>query len=155
MSKGIRRQGREFALKIIYSLQDQEEPVETILEDFWRNFRFQNDILGEPIDVAEGPLPYEVRRFAEELILGVADNLERIDQVIEEHSTNWALDRMARVDLSLLRLAAFELLFHPETPTNVVINEAIEIGKRFGTKDTPAFINGILDKISRVYRPAS
>ena len=155
MSKGIRRQGREFALKIIYSLQDQEEPVETILEDFWRNFRFQNDILGEPIDVAEGPLPYEVRRFAEELILGVADNLERIDQVIEEHSTNWALDRMARVDLSLLRLAAFELLFHPETPTNVVINEAIEIGKRFGTKDTPAFVNGILDKISRVYRPVS
>jgi N utilization substance protein B len=82
---GIRRQGREFALKIIYSLQDQEEPVETILADFWRNFRFQNDILGEPIAVADGPLPFEVRRFAEELILGVAENLEKIDQVIEEH----------------------------------------------------------------------
>jgi N utilization substance protein B len=155
MSKGIRRQGREIALKIIYSLQDQEDPVETILEDFWRNFRFQNDILGEPIDVADGSIPYEVRRFAEELILGVAENLEKIDQVIEENSTNWALDRMARVDLSLLRMAAFELLFRQETPTSVVINEAIEIGKRFGTKDTPAFVNGILDKISRVYRPSS
>lgn len=155
MTKGIRRQGREFALKIIYSLQDQEEPVEAILEDFWRNFRFQNDILGEPIEVAEGPLLFEVRRFAEELILGVAENLERIDQVIEEHSTNWALDRMARVDLSLLRMAAYELLFCPETPTSVVINEAIEIGKRFGTKETPAFVNGILDKISRVYRQSS
>jgi len=155
MSKGIRRQGREIALKIIYSLQDQEDPVETILEDFWRNFRFQNDILGEPIDVADGSIPYEVRRFAEELILGVAENLEKIDQVIEENSTNWALDRMARVDLSLLRMAAFELLFRQETPTSVVINEAIEIGKRFGTKDTPAFVNGILDKISRVYRPTS
>lgn len=155
MTKGIRRQGREFALKIIYSLQDQEEPVEAILEDFWRNFRFRNDILGEPIEVAEGPLPFEVRRFAEELILGVAENLERIDQVIEEHSTNWALDRMARVDLSLLRMAAYELLFCPQTPTSVVINEAIEIGKRFGTKETPAFVNGILDKISRVYRQAS
>ena len=152
MIKGIRRQGREFALKIIYSLQDQEEPVEAILADFWQNFRFQNDILGEPIEVAEGPLPVEVRRFAEELILGVAENLEKIDQVIEEHSTNWALDRMARVDLSLLRMAAYELLFCPETPTSVVINEAIEIGKRFGTKETPAFVNGILDKISRVYR---
>jgi N utilization substance protein B len=152
MTKGIRRQGREFALKIIYSLQDQEEPVETILADFWRNFRFQNDILGDPIDVADGPLPFEVRRFAEELILGVAENLEKIDQVIEEHSTNWALDRMARVDLSLLRLATYELLFRLETPTSVVINEAIEIGKRFGSKDTPAFVNGILDKISRVYR---
>jgi N utilization substance protein B len=151
---GIRRQGREFALKIIYSLQDQEEPVETILADFWRNFRFQNDILGEPIAVADGPLPFEVRRFAEELILGVAENLEKIDQVIEEHSTNWALDRMARVDLSLLRMAVFELLYRPETPTSVIINEAIEIGKRFGTKETPAFVNGILDKISRVYRPA-
>jgi N utilization substance protein B len=151
---GIRRQGREFALKIIYSLQDQEEPVETILADFWRNFRFQNDILGEPIAVADGPLPFEVRRFAEELILGVAENLEKIDQVIEEHSTNWALDRMARVDLSLLRMAFFELLYRPETPTSVIINEAIEIGKRFGTKETPAFVNGILDKISRVYRPA-
>lgn len=154
MTMGIRRQGREFALKIIYSLQDQEEPVETILADFWRNFRFQNDILGEPIAVADGPLPFEVRRFAEELILGVAENLEKIDQVIEEHSTNWALDRMARVDLSLLRMSVFELLFRPETPTSVIINEAIEIGKRFGTKETPAFVNGILDKISRVYRPA-
>lgn len=155
MTRGIRRQGREFALKIIYSLQDQDEPVEAILADFWQNFRFQNDILGEPIEVAEGPLPFEVRRFAEELILGVAENLEKIDQVIEEHSTNWALDRMARVDLSLLRMATYELLFRPETPTSVVINEAIEIGKRFGTKETPAFVNGILDKISRVYRQAS
>ena len=154
MTKGIRRQGREFALKIIYSLQDQEEPVEMILADFWQNFRFQNDILGEPIEVAEGLLPVEVRRFAEELILGVAEHLEKIDQVIEEHSTNWALDRMARVDLSLLRMATYELLFSPETPTSVVINEAIEIGKRFGTKDTPAFVNGILDKISRVHRQA-
>lgn len=155
MTKGIRRQGREFALKILYSLQDQEEPVEAILADFWQNFRFQNDVLGEPVEVADGPLPFEVRRFAEELILGVAENLERIDQVIEEHSTNWALDRMARVDLSLLRMATYELLFRPETPTSVVINEAIEIGKRFGTKETAAFVNGILDQISRVYRQTS
>lgn len=155
MTKGIRRQGREFALKILYSLQDQEEPVEETLAEFWQNFRFQNDILGEPIEVTEGPLPFEVRKFAEELILGVAENLEKIDQVIEEHSTNWALDRMARVDLSLLRMATYELLFCPETPTSVVINEAVEIGKRFGTQETSAFVNGILDKISRLYRQAS
>jgi N utilization substance protein B len=72
--------------------------------------------------------------------------------VIKEYSTNWTLERMAKVDLSLLRLATFELLFHPDVPTSVVINEAIEIGKRYGTKDTPAFINGILDKISRTRR---
>jgi N utilization substance protein B len=62
---------------------------------------------------------------------------------------------MARVDLALLRLATFELLFRPEVPVSVVINEAIEIGKLYGTKDTPAFINGILDKISRIHRTAT
>jgi len=148
----MRRQGREIALKIIYSLQDQEGEVETTLTDFWQNFRFKNDVLGEPVEGADAALPFEVQRFAEELILGVADNLEQIDQTIEEHSTNWALDRMARVDLSLLRMATYELLFRPEIPTSVVINEAIEVGKRYGTKETPAFVNGILDKISRICR---
>ena len=61
---------------------------------------------------------------------------------------NWALDRMSRVDLSLLRLATYELLYQPDVPASVVMNEAIEIGKRYGTKDTPSFINGILDKIA-------
>jgi len=152
MSKGIRRQGREVALKVIYSLQDQDGDVETTLADFWKNFRFHNDVLGEPLEDAEAPLSFEVQRFAEDLINGVAVNLEKIDQMIEEHSTNWALDRMARVDLSLLRMATYELLYRPEIPTSVVINEAIEVGKCYGTKETPAFVNGILDKISRICR---
>jgi N utilization substance protein B len=96
-----------------------------------------------------------LRRFNEKLTDGVYCNIDRIDDVIRDFSTNWALDRMARVDLALLRLATYELLFNPETPTSVVINESIEIGKRYGTKDTPAFLNGILDKISRTYRPGS
>jgi transcription antitermination protein NusB len=155
MSRGIRRRGRELSLKIIYSLHDHEEPVDKVLDDFWSNFRFREDVLGEPADDAEAPLPFEVRRFTEEVTRGVYGNIEKIDEVIREFSTNWALDRMARVDLSLLRLATFELLFRPEIPASVVINEAIEIGKRYGTKDTPSFVNGILDKISRTYRPAS
>jgi N utilization substance protein B len=138
------------ALKIIYGLQDQNaETIDEVLEDFWRNFRFKEDILGEPCDEVDRPIPPEVRRFADELVLGVAEHLEKIDAAIEEHSTNWALDRMARVDLSLLRMAVFELLYQTEVPSSVVINEAIEIGKRFGTKDTPAFVNGLLDKVSR------
>lgn len=150
MSKGTRRCGRELALKIIYGLQDQNaESIDEVLEDFWRSFRFHEDVLGEPRDEVDRPVSTDVRRFADELVLGVADHLENIDAVIEEHSTNWALDRMARVDLSLLRMAVFELLYRPEVPSNAVINEAIEIGKRFGTKDTPAFVNGILDKVSR------
>lgn len=151
MSKGTRRQGRELALKIIYGLQDQSaESIEEVLEDFWRSFRFNEDALGEPREEVDQPVPAELRRFTDELVLGVAEHLEKIDAVIEEHSTNWALDRMARVDLSLLRMAVFELLYRPDVPLNVVINEAIEIGKRFGTKDTPAFVNGILDKVSRI-----
>ncbi len=154
MKKGSRRTGREYALKVIYSMQDQEGSVTEVLDDFWKNFRFREDLLGEPLDEVDEPLPPADQRFAEELVLGVAEHLEQIDTTIEKFSTNWALDRMARVDLSLLRLATYELLYRPEIPTRVVINEAIEIGKKFGTKDTPPFINGVLDQVSRQYRSA-
>ena len=73
--------------------------------------------------------------------------------MIGEFSTNWSLDRMARVDLAILRMSTYELLSQLDVPVSVVINEAVEIGKRYGTKDTPAFVNGILDRISRSCRP--
>jgi N utilization substance protein B len=119
MNTGVRRRGRELALKIIYGLHEEEGPPEKLLQGFWENFRFSDDLLGEPLDEFAGPLQGEARRF-----------------------------------LALLRLATFELLFRSEVPASVVINEAIEIGKRYGTKETPAFVNGILDKISRTCRPA-
>ena len=87
--------------------------------------------------------------FAERLVCGVAENLESIDQELKSYSTNWALDRMPRVDLALLRLSTYELLYNQDVPLNVVINESIEIGKRFGTEETPSFVNGVLDKISK------
>ena len=153
MAKGVRRQGRELALKILYSLPDHEGgSLEAVFADFWRNFRFRDDLLGE-VEELDGELPpAPVRLFAEQLVSGVADQLERVDQTIAAHSDNWALDRMARVDLALLRLATYELLCATDVPPNVVINEAIEIGKRFGTRETPAFINGILDQIARQVR---
>ncbi|MEJ2199642.1 MAG: transcription antitermination factor NusB [Desulfuromonadaceae bacterium] len=141
--------GRELALKIIYSLQDQDSSIDEVLADFWANFHFRDDVLGDSLDEVQVPVPPEIREFAEGLVRGVSDHLERIDQMLAELSTNWALDRMARVDLSLLRLAAYELLCRPDVPTSVVLNEAIEIGKVFGTKETPSFINGVLDKLSR------
>jgi N utilization substance protein B len=154
MAKGMRRQGRELALKILYSLPDHEGgSLEAVFADFWRNFRFRDDLLGDA-DEEEAVLPPpQARSFAEQLVSGVAEQLERIDRTIEAHSDHWALDRMARVDLALLRLASFELLCAADVPANVIINEAIEIGKRFGTKETPAFINGILDQIARHARP--
>jgi N utilization substance protein B len=75
--------------------------------------------------------------------------------VIDEYATNWSLERMARVDLAILRVATFELLFRADVPVSVVINEAVEIGKRYGTRETPAFVNGILDRISRSCRKPS
>ena len=154
MAKGMRRQGRELALKILYSLPDHEGgSLEAVFADFWRNFRFRDDLLGD-VDEEEAVLPPpQARSFAEQLVSGVADQLEHIDRTIAEHSDHWALDRMARVDLALLRLASFELLCAADVPANVIINEAIEIGKRFGTRETPAFINGILDQIARHARP--
>ncbi len=154
MAKGMRRLGRELALKIIYSLQDQDTSIDEVLADFWENFRFRDDVLGDPLDEFQKPVSPDVREFAEGLVRGVSDHLEKIDQMIADLSTNWALDRMARVDLSLLRLAAYELLCCPDVPASVVINEAIEIGKVYGTKDTPSFVNGVLDKIFRACRPA-
>lgn len=150
--KGARRTGRELALKIIYSLQDQPS-IDQLLHDFWENFRFQEDTLGDPVEEVTEQVSWEVRRFAEELARGVAEHHEELDRMIGELSTNWALERMARVDLALLRLGSFELLYRPETPASVIINEAVEIGKRFGTKDSPAFVNGILDRIARQHRP--
>ena len=149
MSQGARREGREFALKVLYSLYDHDSEIEFILKDFWDSFRFQGDVLGEPIEDVSRSVPAHVKAFAEILIKGVVDHLEEIDATIERHSTNWALDRMARVDLSLLRMSVYELLYESDVPPSVVMNEAIEIGKRYGTKDTPPFVNGILDKISR------
>jgi N utilization substance protein B len=112
-------------------------------------------VLGDPVEEPGLPVPDEVLTFAEGLVLGVARHRERIDQVIDEFSTNWTLERMARVDLALLRLATYELLYCPDIPSSVAINEAIEIGKNYGTRETPAFINGILDKISRTHRPGT
>jgi N utilization substance protein B len=153
MSRGIRRQGREMALKVLYSLADHEGgSLDHVLMDFWKNFQFRNDVLGEAIEDDALPTQPEVRSFAERLICGVAANLEQIDRELNSYSTNWALDRMARVDLALLRLAAYELMFCPDVPHSVVINEAIEIGKRFGSEETPAFINGLLDHLSQQHR---
>lgn len=152
MNLGIRRQGRELALKVIYSLLDQDVSLNQAFDDFWGQFRFHEDVLGEALEDADAPVHPDVRRFAEELVRGVYDHLEEIDEALNACSTNWSLERMARVDLALMRLGAYELMFCPETPLNVAINEAVEIGKRYGTKETSAFVNGILDRISRVSR---
>ncbi|MFA5700729.1 MAG: transcription antitermination factor NusB [Desulfuromonas sp.] len=152
MSLGNRRNGREYALKILYSLYDQDRPIQEVLADFWRNFRFSDDVLGESEDIQDSQVLPEVKEFAEQIVLGVYEHLEDIDAVLRQISKNWSLDRMARLDLSLMRLASYELMYMPSTPDRVVINEAVEIAKRYGTKDTSAFLNGVLDKVAHQAR---
>jgi N utilization substance protein B len=90
-----------------------------------------------------------VADFARALVTGTVEHVEDIDRLIQRHADNWRLDRMAVVDRNVLRMAAQEFLYDKETPKTVVINEAIEIARRFSTQESPQFINGILDSIKK------
>lgn len=128
---GARRLGRELALQALYALDMNPMDVTKALRLFWD----------------ENPAPNESRNFADMLVGGVYAHRGEIDRRIEEKSRNWALSRMAKVDVNILRLAVFELLYVNDIPRNVTINEAIEIAKKYGSEDSPAFVNGILDEI--------
>ncbi len=146
-----RRVGREYALKMLFALdlgKDQAEP-DQFISSFWDNFRFADDALGEPLETIDVPLSTSSRLFAEAIINGVVEFRAVIDKTIAKVAKNWSLERMTPVDISILRIATYELLYHPEIPDPVVIDEAIEIAKRYGTKDSPAFINGLLDQIAK------
>jgi transcription antitermination protein NusB len=129
---GLRREGRELALQTLYALD--LNPVAS------------NDPLRQLRENAQ--VPSTARNFAEELVKGVAANREVIDGKIEAQSKNWTISRISRVDLNILRIAIYELLFRSDIPKNVTINEAIEVAKKFGTEESPAFVNGILDEAS-------
>lgn len=90
----------------------------------------------------------ECRLFTERLVFGVGLELEQLDQKISEVSLNWSISRMLRVDRNILRMAVFEMLHCEDIPAKVSINEAIEIAKRFGSEESPTFINGVLDRIA-------
>lgn len=94
----------------------------------------------------------EVREFASELVAGSLKESTALDEIIEKHASNWKVARMAVLDRCLLRMATFELQRFRETPGSVVIDEAIELAKQFGTTESPGFVNGILDAIQRTVR---
>jgi len=128
---GDRRVGRELALQALYERDMRGESA------FWEHFAAE----------AEGG---EGERFARELVAGVETHCERIDELITQAAEHWRLPRLSRVDLNLLRLATFELLARPEIPAAVTIDEAVEIAKRFGSAESPGFVNGVLDHIAGV-----
>ena len=129
---GVRREGRELALQMLYALDLNPLKMQETLQLFRENSRSAAN----------------VRIFAEELVAGVMANRDEIDTRVAEKSKNWAISRMARVDLNILRLAVYELVFRADIPKNVTMNEAIEVAKKFGTEESPAFINGILDEVA-------
>jgi transcription antitermination protein NusB len=130
-SAGNRRKARECALQILYQMDMSGHSPEEALRAFWQNFTPEHD----------------VEEFATALVEGVATKQADIDKKIQEASHHWKLERMAKVDRNVLRLAVYELLFREDIPKKVTLNEAIEIAKRYGTEESGSFINGVLDHI--------
>lgn len=102
---------------------------------------------------AETVLFPEIRDFTTTLVTGVMQQRDEIDVLIQEYSTNWSLERIGLVERNILRFAIYELCFLPDIPPNVTINEAVEVAKKYGTEDAPAFINGILDRVKHTVEP--
>ena len=136
---GKRRQSREAALKLLYAVEMTHAAVQEVFKAPW----------------VEQIMSDEVRDFTTRLVTGVLQHRDDIDTHIQECSTNWSLERIGLVERNILRFAIYELCFLPEIPPNVTINEAVEIAKKYGTEEAPAFINGILDRIKHAVEQRS
>jgi N utilization substance protein B len=132
---GARRTARERALQALYQLEMTPGSIGEALESAWAA---AEEARKEP----------EAVKFARELVEGVMDHQAEIDRLIEQHSHNWRLDRMGRIDRNVLRLGVFELKYRPDIPKKVSLNEAVELGKNFGTEESSAFVNGLLDRVA-------
>ena len=130
---GTRRKARECALQMLFAADVAKTPENVLTKQYW-------DELGEP-DIDDG-----TREFANKLAVGTLREIDKIDETIRSRAEHWRIPRMAIVDRNVLRLAVYEFLFE-ETPHTVVINEALEIARRFSTFEATQFINGILDAI--------
>ena len=129
---GMRRKGRELALQALYQVDLSGDEPRHAVRTFW-----------EHCDA-----PGDARAFGEDLVGGVLDEQTRIDELIAGSSDNWRLGRLSHVDRNILRVATYELLCRRDVPASVAIDEAIEIAKRFGSDESPTFVNGVLDHIA-------
>ena len=128
---GKRRRARELAVQVLFHLEfNPSDPGESF------------DLLCRSFSP-----PKEIRAFSKELVLGVWENKGNLDTLIRQASRNWRIERMSRVDRNILRVAVFEVLYMGEIPPKVSIDEAVELGKKYGTEDSGAFVNGVLDHI--------
>ena len=134
-----RRKSREFALQALYQWDIARQDIQRIIAQSREHFSLEK---GED-------------EFSERIIRGVVGHLQELDQLIETYSENWRLERISLIDRNILRMAAYELLYCEEIPPKVTLNEAVDLGKQFGTEDSGSFINGILDRIQNevVHKP--
>jgi N utilization substance protein B len=129
---GARHSGREAALQMLFQIEASEVSADKAVELFWRTFEADPD----------------GRAYADALVRGVEAELEAIDKKITSASQNWRIERMSRVDRNLLRLGTWELMTKPDIPRAVVLDEAIELAKAYGTEESSGFVNGVLDRIA-------
>ncbi|MFZ5353557.1 MAG: transcription antitermination factor NusB [Bacillota bacterium] len=139
-----RRLAREYAVQFLYSYDfNKEENVEGLTEEFFNLQESQAD------EDKGNKLSGQDKNFSIELIKGTLENLEKIDEEINTSTIGWKKERIAKVDLAILRLAVYEILFRDDIPDSVSANESIEISKKFSTEDSSSFVNGVIGKIIR------
>lgn len=129
---GARTTAREAALQLLYAAEAAGEPEDVVVREYWR----------------QTPGDAEGRKYADALFFGILEKKEHIDACISQASENWRVERMTPVDRNLLRIGTYELAFVPEVPRAVVIDEAVEIAKRYGTLESSKFINGVLERVA-------
>jgi N utilization substance protein B len=133
---GRRTKARECAFQMLYQWEVSDRPMDAVVEAFWR---------------LRSSTP-ATRTMADRLARGAQSRVRELDEAIAAAASNWRLERIARVDRTILRLGAYELRDEPGTPAAVILDEAVEMAKRFGEADSPAFVNGVLDAIRRRLR---
>jgi len=137
---GSRTKARECALQALYQLDTSGGDARDALRGVLSHFEEADE---------------DTATFAEALVRGVQSERMQIDDLIQKSSTNWKLERMARVDRNILRLAVYELLRRGDVPVRVTLNEAVELGKKFGSEESSAFVNGVLDRIAHMQLPGA
>jgi N utilization substance protein B len=131
---GARHSGREAALQMLFQMEQSGSPPDEVIELFWRSFIADADPDGRP--------------YADPAVIGVAATREGLDGHISQASAHWRLERMSRVDRNVLRLGTWELAHRADVPRAVILDEAVELAKTFGTDESSAFVNGVLNRIA-------
>ncbi len=149
-----RRKARELALQFLYeedgNISNLDYKINRFYNDFASESLMRDGFIKTKEDLNRKKDVSEIFDFFTNIVRGTLSNLEKIDGLIKLLAKNWTIERMSRIDRNILRLSIYEIMFIPETPKNVIINEAIEIAKKFGNDESPAFINGILDAAVKV-----